>query len=79
MSDNVPSYLDDLTRATLESLQMLKREKEEKDFLEADMWCHFGTAIIRGPGEGNIPFMTFIASYSDETTRTAFSCKEFRN
>ena len=32
---------------------MLKREREGNDSLEADMWCHFGAAIIRGASEGN--------------------------
>ncbi|KAL9975391.1 hypothetical protein ACROYT_G012548 [Oculina patagonica] len=51
ISDNDPSYLVELARAALESLRMLKREREDNDYLEADMWCHFGTAIIRAPDE----------------------------
>ncbi|XP_020609159.1 uncharacterized protein LOC110047752 [Orbicella faveolata] len=30
---------------------MFKRERDAKKCLEADMWCHFGRAIIRGPNE----------------------------
>ena len=25
-----------------------------KENLKADMWCHFGKAVIRGPDKGNI-------------------------
>lgn len=54
---NDPSYLVELARAALESLHMLKREREENRSLEADMWCHFGAAIIRGASEGNLCFI----------------------
>ncbi|XP_020614950.1 uncharacterized protein LOC110053100 isoform X2 [Orbicella faveolata] len=30
---------------------MFKSETDAKRYLEADMWCHFGRAIIRGPNE----------------------------
>ncbi|KAJ7375787.1 hypothetical protein OS493_038890 [Desmophyllum pertusum] len=47
-SNNDSSYLLDLTRAALESLHVIKREvREGNEYLEADMWCHFGTAVIR--------------------------------
>jgi len=36
---------------------MFKRERDAKNILDADMWCHFGRAIIRGPNEGNIPII----------------------
>jgi len=36
---------------------MLKREREANGSLEADMWCHFGAAIIRGASEGNLRFI----------------------
>ena len=36
---------------------MLKREREGNDSLEADMWCHFGAAIIRGASTGNLRFI----------------------
>lgn len=36
----------------LESLREMKREMKTKEYLKLDMWCHFGTAIIRGPDEG---------------------------
>ena len=36
---------------------MLKREREAYGSLEADMWCHFGAAIIRGASEGNLRFI----------------------
>ncbi|KAJ7369994.1 hypothetical protein OS493_034940 [Desmophyllum pertusum] len=50
-SNNDTSYLSDLARAALESFHMIKRERKGNECLEADMWCHFGTAIIRGPNE----------------------------
>ena len=55
ISDNDPSYLEQLSRAVLESLGMFKSERDAKRYLEADMWCHFGRAVIRVPSEGNIP------------------------
>ena len=55
ISDNDPNYLEQLSRAVLESLGMFKSETDAKRYLEADMWCHFGRAIIRGPNEGNMP------------------------
>ena len=58
ISDNDPSYLEELSRAVLESLGMFKSERDAKK-LKADMWCHFGTAIIRGPSEGDIPVIGF--------------------
>ena len=27
-----------------------------KENLKADMWCHFGKAVIRGPDQGNAKF-----------------------
>jgi len=50
-NNNDPSYLVELASAALESLHMLKREREENGSLEADMWCHCGAAIIRGASE----------------------------
>ena len=37
----------------LEALQKIKHKELTKEFPKADMWCHLGTAIIRGPNEGN--------------------------
>jgi len=57
ISDNDPSYLEQFSRAVLVSLGKFKSETNEKNYLEADMWCHFGRAIIREPNEGNIPVL----------------------
>ena len=46
-------YLSKLQDATLETLRKLKAEKDSRNQLEADMWCHFGLATIRGPSGGN--------------------------
>ena len=27
-----------------------------KENLKADMWCHFGKAVVRGPDQGNAQF-----------------------
>jgi len=50
-NSNDPSYLAELARAALESLNMLERERKENGSWEGDMWCHFGAAIIRGASE----------------------------
>ena len=44
----------------LESLRKIKLETRAKEYLKADMWCHFGTAIIRGPDEG----ATFLSNFA---------------
>ena len=36
----------------LACLRKIKHEIESNKFQEADMWCHFGTAIIRDLDEG---------------------------
>ena len=56
-SSNVNSdsnYLLQLEDATLESLRKIKHNKETEEYPKADIWCHFGKAIIRGPDEGSI-------------------------
>ena len=45
-------YLSKLQDAVLESLRKMKGHGEAKNPLEADIWCHFGSAVIRGPNEG---------------------------
>ena len=42
-----------LENDTLESLRRVKREMETKKQLKADMWCHFGTFIVRRQIEGS--------------------------
>lgn len=42
----------------LESLQNIKQQMETKEYRKADMWCHFGTANIRGPDEGTALFQS---------------------
>lgn len=45
------TYLSGLQDAVLESLRKMKGREEAKNPLEADLWCHFGSAVIRGPSE----------------------------
>ena len=54
--NNDPSYLEQLSDAVLEKLEIFKRERGVEDYLEADMWCQFGRATIRGPDEGTMHF-----------------------
>ena len=58
---------------------MLKQERQENDYLEADMWCHFGTAIIRGPGEGNTSFLAFSWIIRRKNTNNNFSLVDGTN
>ncbi|KAM7432777.1 hypothetical protein ABFA07_016857 [Porites harrisoni] len=44
-----PIYLLNLFNDALESLRRIKQEMTTKENLKADMWCHFGKAVIRGP------------------------------
>ncbi|CAH3152275.1 unnamed protein product [Porites evermanni] len=46
-----PPYLSQLMVDALESLQNIKQQMKTKEYPKADMWCHFGTANIRGPDE----------------------------
>ncbi|KAL9958476.1 hypothetical protein ACROYT_G035492 [Oculina patagonica] len=46
------SYQSQIKNDALEALRKIKRERVTEEFPKADMWCHFGTAIIRGPDEG---------------------------
>ena len=48
----MPKLIND----ALESLRKIKDEMTTNEYLKLDMWCHFGTAIIRGPDEGGIYF-----------------------
>lgn len=80
ISVNDPSYLEQLSRAVLESLGLFKRDRDAKNYLKPDMWCHFGRAIIRGPNEGKtlvILIPVALELYSGEThthgPRTAVS------
>ena len=50
MSDS--RYLSKLQDAVLESLRKMKGHEEVKNPVKADIWCHFGSAVIRGPNEG---------------------------
>ena len=43
---------------TLESLRRIKQEITTKENLKADMWCHFGKVVIRGPDQGNAQINT---------------------
>lgn len=54
MSSEEPTYLSKLKRDALESLGKIKQERETKEDLKADMWCHFGKAFIRGPEQGSV-------------------------
>ena len=43
-----------------EALASLSKIKVAEENPKADMWCHFGTAIIRGPDEG----ATFLSNFA---------------
>ncbi|PFX13629.1 putative serine/threonine-protein kinase pats1, partial [Stylophora pistillata] len=60
------TYLSGLQDAVLESLRKMKGREEAKNPLEADLWCHFGSAVIRGPSEGEW-------SIDDAATRFQYS------
>ena len=45
-------YLSKLQDAVLESLCQIKSHEEGKNPVKADIWCHFGSAVIRRPSEG---------------------------
>ena len=47
-----PIYLQQLLKDTLEALHLVKKEINSKEYLKADMWCHFGTGMIWGPNQG---------------------------
>ena len=51
--DDQPIYLSNLVSDALESLRRIKQEMTTKENLKADMWCHFGKAVIRGPDQGD--------------------------
>ena len=44
--------MSELVNSALESLRKIKLEMKTKEYLKTDMWCHFGTAIVRGPDQG---------------------------
>ena len=46
------SYDNSLIQNALLSLQKIKQEINAKNYHKADMWCHFGTVVIRDPDEG---------------------------
>lgn len=46
------NYDDSLTQCALASLRAIKQEIGARNYHKADMWCHFGTVIIRDPDEG---------------------------
>ncbi|XP_073259360.1 uncharacterized protein [Porites lutea] len=48
------SYDDSLKERALLSLQEIKKEIDARSFHKADMWCHFGTVIIRDPDEADV-------------------------
>ncbi|CAH3028510.1 unnamed protein product, partial [Porites evermanni] len=45
------NYLSNLFSDALETLRRIKQEMTTKENLKADMWCHFGKAVIRGPNQ----------------------------
>ena len=53
-----PPYLSQLVGDALESLKKIKEQMTTEKYLKADMWCHFGRAIIRGPDEGSTFFQS---------------------
>ena len=44
-------YQSQIMDAALKALRQIKFETEELP--KADMWCHLGKVIVRGPDEGN--------------------------
>ena len=50
------SYDDSLKERALLSLREIKKEIDARSFHKADMWCHFGTVIIRDPDEGTLVY-----------------------
>jgi len=54
IQSDIPSYQANLVDHVLACLRKIKHEIESKKFQEADMWCHFGTAIIREPDEADV-------------------------
>ena len=54
ISSEEPTYLSKLECDALECLGKIKQERETKEDLKADMWCHFGKAFIRGPEQGSV-------------------------
>ncbi|XP_068739102.1 uncharacterized protein [Montipora capricornis] len=49
---NDPIYFKTLEAEVLRSLERIKHEIEAKRPLKADIWCYFGTVLIRQPDEG---------------------------
>ncbi|XP_068688929.1 uncharacterized protein [Montipora foliosa] len=49
---NDPIYFKTLEAEVLHSLERIKHEIQTKRHLKADIWCHFGTVLIRQPDEG---------------------------
>ena len=50
-SDKHSNYQLQLMKDALVSLRKIK---EAEEYPKADMWCHFGTAVIRVPEEGKM-------------------------
>lgn len=48
------SYDNSLIQNALLSLQKIKQEINAKNYHKADMWCHFGTVVIRDPDEADV-------------------------
>ncbi|XP_022808825.1 uncharacterized protein LOC111345809 isoform X2 [Stylophora pistillata] len=46
------SYLSELQKAMLETLNKMKGREEAKN--HGEIWCHFGSGVIRGPSEVNV-------------------------
>ena len=45
------NYDSSLTESALSTLRNIKHEIAAENYHNADMWCHFGTVIIRDPDE----------------------------
>ena len=50
---NDPEYQSNLGDEVLDSLCKIKSNIKPAESPKADMWCHLGTSIIRGPDEGS--------------------------
>ncbi|KAL9958370.1 hypothetical protein ACROYT_G035376 [Oculina patagonica] len=49
-----PNYQPDLENEALDSLRKIKYEMNTTEYPKADMWCHLGTSIVRGPDDGSV-------------------------
>ena len=66
-NSSTDGYHSQIMDAALEALRQIKYETEEQP--KADMWCHLGTAIIRGADEGSFTHIHSTSSVSSDFFR----------